>query len=740
MGQDRDLDLRELLPFIDPASLSYQDWTNVGMALKQEGYDCSVWDEWSRADSRYHSGECWRKWESFRGAVSPVTGGTIVQMAKERGWRPVYEDSELSWDSEIGGRESGVVVKDTAWVEGREISEPSTWDPVADLVRYLETLFDSTENVGYVTTSFERDGKHLPTKGNWDRTAGELIRDLNKCGGDIGSVLGDYNPDVGAWIRFNPLDGNGVKNDNVTDFRFALVESDHMDLEKQNALVRELELPIAAMVYSGGKSVHSIVRIEAATYEEYRKRVDYLYAVLKKNGFDCDTQNKNPSRLSRMPGVMRGSHKQFLIDTNIGKASWEEWKEWIEASTDDLPEFQNITEFWDNPPTLAPELIPGILRKGRKMMIVGASKTGKSILLSELAIAIAEGSTWLGRQCARGKVLYVNLEIPEDTFVNRLIDIYRHLGLTASGNLIIWNLRGYATQMDKLTPKLVRRAKKLNPDVVIVDPIYKVLTGDENSAEQMAKFCNEFDKLCTQLNASTIYCHHHSKGAQGGKNSMDRASGSGVFARDADALLDMTQLNLTDDVIAQEKNKAVCRCLLNLLRELAPVSSQGAVSQDDALNSYSMVEICKQHITDQSRIDQAVAAAEAAVDGMIAVRVEGTLREFPRFKPVNIWFQYPLHYMDETGILEDLRPDEERRPGWKKALDSRKSPEENQEDFNSRLDAVFDELRKGGNSVLMEDLMKKLGYKSPKYLISRMEAHGGYLWNNKTPKAWVARK
>ena len=36
-----------------------------------------------------------------------------------------------------------------------------------------------------------------------------------------------------------------VKNENVTDFRFALVESDNMELDKQNALIRELELPVA---------------------------------------------------------------------------------------------------------------------------------------------------------------------------------------------------------------------------------------------------------------------------------------------------------------------------------------------------------------------------------------------------------------------------------------------------------------------------------------------------------------
>lgn len=736
-------DLKELLPYIDPANLDYQEWIDVGMALHHEGFPCDVWDDWSRNDSRYHPGECARKWAGFgHGGGAPVTGGTIVQMAKDRGWQPWSgQGQELDWDSEIGGRETGVIVRDTGWVEGRELQEPQNWDPVQDLIRYLEALFDSTDNVGYVTKSFEHDGKYMPTRGSWDRTAGDLIEALKRCGGDIGSVLGDYNPAVGAWIRFNPLDGNGVKNANVTDFRFALVESDHMELEKQNALIRELELPVAALVYSGGKSVHAIVRIEAATYEEYRKRVDYLYSVLKKNGMDVDTQNKNPSRLSRLPGVMRGEHKQFLIDTNIGKGSWAEWKEWIEASTDDLPDFQNISDVWGHRPQLAPELIPGILRKGRKLMIVGASKTGKSMLLSELAIAIAEGTPWLGRLCAKGRVLYVNLEIPEDTFWNRIIDIYEALGLTAGSNLTVWNLRGYATQMDKLTPKLIRRARKINPEVVIIDPIYKVLTGDENSAEQMARFCNEFDKLCTQLGASTIYCHHHSKGAQGGKNSMDRASGSGVFARDADALLDMTQLNLTEAVITQEKNKAVCKYLLSLLQQAVPIDWQELVSQDDALSRARMEEICRQRIADQNRVVQAIAAAEAAVEEMIAVRVEGTLREFPRFKPVNIWFQYPLHYMDETGLLGDLHLEDEK-PMWQKGLESRKTPEQKKESESAKLANAFSLLLpEGKNTITVQDLMTYFGWKDARAVIKLLKRHkeDGYYFTSQTPEGKVGR-
>ncbi len=70
------------------------------------------------------------------------------------------------------------------------------------------------------------------------------------------------------------------------------MESDKTSIEKQNALIRELELPVACLVHSGKKSLHAIVKIEASSYEEYRKRVDYLYKVCRRNGLEVDTQNK----------------------------------------------------------------------------------------------------------------------------------------------------------------------------------------------------------------------------------------------------------------------------------------------------------------------------------------------------------------------------------------------------------------------------------------------------------------
>lgn len=731
------INLIPLLDFINPSALNYQDWVNVGMALKEEGYTASDWDSWSARDnSRYHKGECFKKWTTFMGTTNPVTGATIVEMAKQGGWHPIYsnDDAEIGWDDTIGSNKEDKVIIDKNWLEGKEVIEPKDWHPVKDLVTYLETLFDSTENVGYVTSAWQKEGdnKYLPTKGNWDRTAGELIEDLNICDGDIGAVLGDYKPECGAWIRFNPLDGKGCKNDNVTDFRFALVESDSMEISKQNEIIRALELPVACLVHSGSRSLHAIVRIDAATYAEYRKRVDYLYTICRKNGLEIDSQNRNPSRLSRMPGVMRNGKKQWLVDTNIGKTNFVEWQEWIEAINDDLPNPENMESAWDNLPELAPPLIENILRQGHKMLLAGPAKAGKSFALIELCIAIAEGKKWYEWKCAQGKILYVNLELDRASCLHRFKDVYEALNFKPEhlSNIDIWNLRGKSVPMDKLAPKLIRRASKKNYIAVIIDPIYKVITGDENSADQMANFCNQFDKVCTELGCAVIYCHHHSKGFQGGKRSMDRASGSGVFARDPDALLDLIELDISEELMKQEENKAVCTACLTFLQHTEP-DYENDISQDDECSEKAMLNYCKDKFSQDlyiKLINDYVYPARKKVNQRTAWRIEGTLREFPKFKPVNLWFDYPIHHTDNIGVLADIEEDSEQ-PSWKKNFKKKKSPADKKNERRKSVESVYQICKSFGKSVTLKAMAEYSGV-SEKTIRRHLNEHGGFQINH----------
>ncbi len=719
-----DYNLTEILEYIDPSTCSYQEWINVGMALKHEGYTVSDWDMWSMKDvNRYHSGECAKKWATFQGSSAPVTAGTIIQMAKENGYHYENVSAELDWDSEIGSKDELVVV-DRNWLERSEIHIPEQWNPTEQIITYLETLFEPDENVGYVTESWEHDGKFLPSKGCYDRTAGQLIKELYQCKGDIGSVLGDYNSEVGAWIRFNPLDGKGVKNENVTEFRYALVESDTMDISAQKAIITELELPVAALVYSGKKSLHAIVKIDASTYEEYKKRVDYLYNVCNKNGLKLDIQNRNPSRLSRMPGVMRNDKKQYLLDTNIGKENWNEWREWIESVNDDLPDPESMADVWDNLPELAPPLIDGVLRQGHKMLIAGPSKAGKSYALIELCCAIAEGKKWLEWNCTQGKVMYVNLELDRASCLHRFKDVYTALGIAPDNlsNIDIWNLRGRSVPMDKLAPKLIRRASKKNYIAIIIDPIYKVITGDENSADQMAHFCNQFDKVCTELGCAVIYCHHHSKGAQGGKRSMDRASGSGVFARDPDALIDLVELELNDDILKQEKNKAVCKVCEGWLYKYDKLYH---ASQDDLCSETQMLALCREYLENDAYecVIEDVGKARKSVESRSAWRIEGTLREFPKFAPVNLWFKYPVHNIDNIGVLKDIAVDD-GMPTWKKNFAKKKTDAERKTERKNSLETAF-EACGIDDKVTVKSMAEYMGV-TEKTVRNRLKEHGGF--------------
>ena len=73
-----------MLAKIPVAELTYQDWIAVGMILKNNGNTLEDWLKWSRNDSRYVEGECYRKWASFNGG--DLTIATLHQLAKLHGY------------------------------------------------------------------------------------------------------------------------------------------------------------------------------------------------------------------------------------------------------------------------------------------------------------------------------------------------------------------------------------------------------------------------------------------------------------------------------------------------------------------------------------------------------------------------------------------------------------------------------------------------------------------------------
>jgi len=211
-------------------------------------------------------------------------------------------------------------------------------------------------------------------------------------------------------------------------------------------------------------------------------------------------------------------------------------------AADKLPPIERLDDLMkDLSVTTPPEIIQRLIHQGSKIVLAGNSKIGKSWLLQHLALSVSTGSPFWGLPTVQGRVLYLNFEIQRAFLKQRFLKLAAASAITEHGNVDTWNLRGYSTHLGILMPKIIERVKQCGYSMIIIDPIYKGLGGrDENSAGAMGELCNELEALAVQTGAAVVFAAHFSKGNQALKAAMDRISGSGVIARDADAIITLT--------------------------------------------------------------------------------------------------------------------------------------------------------------------------------------------------------
>lgn len=198
--------------------------------------------------------------------------------------------------------------------EASPIRPPDDW--TKDGLCLVETLYHPGELLNFVTAFTTTTAKDGTLKANPIGKGETVERDALL---DRWRKQGMPLSGAGGWFRLNPVDGAGVSDINVKAFRFALVECDKPPLDLQLSLFATLALPVAAIIASGGRSLHSWVKVDAQTVTEYEAIVGRLLALLSR--FGVDEQNRNPSRMSRLPGVVRtvgtsGNGRQHLLYLN----------------------------------------------------------------------------------------------------------------------------------------------------------------------------------------------------------------------------------------------------------------------------------------------------------------------------------------------------------------------------------------------------------------------------------------
>jgi RecA-family ATPase len=719
-------DLVQVLEKLPCARVSYEEWLKIGMGLKSVGLPVSVWDNWSRTDSvRYHEGECQKKWRGFNG--QGVSSGTIIEIAKRYGHDPNKEcqgddgNELLDWDSTFeyvpDPSDQETTDKDltppteeegTEAIQLRPLPKPGEvfhdgeFRPSREFSKYIMAVFSPDDVVNYVPRSFwnEKRKKYdpLPSLANAvTMTAQELVDLLDKSDKELPPELRSKIPEAGAWIRINPIKpdtvtrkkpNEAVRDEDIAGYRYALVECDDLPPEEQFSRIKWLDLPVAIMVHSGGRSIHAIVKIDAKDEAEYTERVDFLFNYCLSKGLKMDKGNKNESRLSRVPGVMRGDKPQYIVEFASGKASWLEWRKAVDPDAeevkkaeeeakkaeeaekakkeeaDDIPCY-NLWDVLKNPlPEEPTDLIKGVLKKGAMMLVQSEPKAGKSFLMIEVARSLATGSKWLVHECSKSNVMLLNMELKEDNYNRRCKAVMDKLGMppegSNNGKFIVSSLQGQETDIEVIKEKLISAIKKNRIDVLIIDPLYKISNRDENSANEMGFVFKTIRAIMKETGCACIIVHHHPKTSTF-YTPQNRGSGSGVIVRDADAIIDLSEIRTpkgTEPDYVKDARKSILkqRKLDYMTRELHACLGEDWMDTINAQGTDSaelLIEKAKDHLTDEQldEIYQKLFEIDVAVSSMTAWLVSYSLREFRTPQPIPVWFDYPIHTIDETGML-----------------------------------------------------------------------------------------
>lgn len=224
-------------------------------------------------------------------------------------------------------------------------------------------------------------------------------------------------------------------------------------------------------------------------------------------------------------------------------------KNWTEAAIPDvgtrrppLPSIDNAAALLaDDSVTVPPWVIVGVLHQTLKAVLGSTSKASKTWLLLYIALKVATGGKVWKWPTEKGRVLYINFEIPRAFIRKRIQALAESEFIEDVSNLDIWTLRGRAAPLTELLPELIQRIREQHYSLVIIDPIYKALGDrDENGATDVASVCNELEEIACQTGAAVMFAAHFAKGNAAGKNAIDRISGSGVYARDPDTIITLT--------------------------------------------------------------------------------------------------------------------------------------------------------------------------------------------------------
>ncbi|MCJ7792236.1 MAG: AAA family ATPase [Dehalococcoidia bacterium] len=154
--------------------------------------------------------------------------------------------------------------------------------------------------------------------------------------------------------------------------------------------------------------------------------------------------------------------------------------------------------------------LEGKLRKQAKVAVIGKWKVAKSFFTIQMGMAIAAGAEFLGFKTTPANVLYVNFEISEEMFQQRVQDMHHRLEYDLSRfkyiSITDLSLDLHTQELDDILKQ--SQAEGFPIEVLIIDPRWKAIARDANQDEVIRAFCVNLDKLIGEYKLTVIIVHH----------------------------------------------------------------------------------------------------------------------------------------------------------------------------------------------------------------------------------------